>query len=242
MSTITGQQAINQALTLLAVLQPGETPNTSESNDALLVLNNISDNWAIQRLQNISSLRTSFNLTAATQAYAIGAGQAVNITRPAAIEAASFIDSNGASFPLKQLNVAEWNQIVDRDVQAHIVKAFFYDRQYPNGNIYFTPIPPGGACIMWTWTPSTPQWSSLSDSETLDPGYQRAIIAALALELVPQYAVPAANVAQVQQSYQESMAALRQLNAELLGPEPPSLPAGSQSQAPPTSPSGSPGA
>ena len=67
MSSITGQQTVNQTLTLLAVIQPGETPNTSESNDALSVINNVLDNWAIQRLQNISIAQVSVALTAATR-------------------------------------------------------------------------------------------------------------------------------------------------------------------------------
>jgi hypothetical protein len=239
-SSITGQQTVNQTLTLLAVIQPGETPNTSESNDALSVINNVLDNWAIQRLQNISIAQVSVALTAATQSYVLS-------PRPPAIYACTFVlatDYGGsATFPVKMLTAAEWGAIVDRDVQANIVKAAFYDRDLSSPTLWLTPIPPGGSIIYSTWTVEAfAQFSDLADSVTLAAGYQRALIAACALELAPQYAVPPANLVQIQQSYAEAMAAIRQLNAELMGPEPPALPPGSQTNAPPTSPSGSPGA
>jgi hypothetical protein len=232
MSALTGQQAVNQILTLLAVLQPGETPNTSESNDALIVINNVIDNWAIQRLQNVGMSQTSISLTNATQSYTLS-------PVPPAIVACTFIDSNGATFPLKQLNAEEWDQIVDRNITANIVKGFFFDRI---SALWLTPAPKSGTVVYSSWPTTTAQFSSLGGSNTLANGYQRALIAAAALELAPQYAVPAANLVQIQQSYQEAMSALRQLNAEILGPEPAGIPPSSNVQAPPTSPSGSPGA
>ena len=237
MSSLTGQQAVNQALTLLAVLQPGEAPNATESADALIVINNIIDSWAMQRLQNLNAVQQSVDLTAATQNYVLS-------PRPSAIEAATFVHSSGITFPCKVVNAVEWGGVVDRNANANVVKAVFYDRDPNTPQIWVTPIPVGSGdqLVYIAWTASTPNFSSLTASVTLQTGYQRALIAASALELSPQYAVPAGVLTQVQQAYQESMSAIRQLNAELLGPEPGAEPAGANTPAPPTSPSGSPGA
>ena len=241
MSSLSGQDAVNQTLTLLAILQPGETPNSSESGDALIVINNVLDSWSIQRLQNVSIDQVTVALTSGVQSYVLS-------PRPPAIYGCTFVlttdySAGTLTVPVKMLTALEWANLVDRNVVANLVKYAFYDRDLSSPTLWLSPIPPGGSVIYSSWTVEafTP-FSGLSDTETFAAGYQRALIAAAALELAPQYAVPQANLVQIQQSYQEAMAAIRQLNAELMGPEPPSLPPGSQVQAPPTSPSGSPGA
>src|SRR5580692_8904259 len=124
MSSITGQIAVNQTLKLLAVLQPGENPNTSESNDALVVINNVLDNWQIQRLQNVNVDQVSVSLTGGTQEYTLS-------PRPYAIYACTFVSvafGKNVTYPVKMLTAVEWGNIVDRDVEANIVKGAFYDR------------------------------------------------------------------------------------------------------------------
>jgi hypothetical protein len=232
MSAITGQQAVNITLTQLAILQPGETPNASESGDALIVINNIIDSWAIQRLMNVGMSQTSVSLVNGTQSYTLS-------PVPPAIVACTFVDSNGATFPVKQLNAEEWDQIVDRNITANIVKGFFFDRI---SALWLTPVPKSGDVIYSSWPTTTSTFASLGTSVTLADGYQLALISAAALTLAPQYAVPPANMPLIQQTYDQAMSSLRLLNASILGPEPPAIPPGSNTPAPPTSPSGSPGA
>ena len=56
MATYTAGDQINRALRLLGVLAEGETPSASESQDALMALNQMIDSWNTERLSVFSTI------------------------------------------------------------------------------------------------------------------------------------------------------------------------------------------
>lgn len=59
--SITATTAITQALNVLGRLFPGETPSTSEQNDALLIVNQMLANWYNEQLLALSVLLSEQN-------------------------------------------------------------------------------------------------------------------------------------------------------------------------------------
>ena len=56
MATYTAGDQISRALRLLGVLAEGETPSASESQDALMALNQMIDSWNTERLSVFSTI------------------------------------------------------------------------------------------------------------------------------------------------------------------------------------------
>jgi hypothetical protein len=153
------------------------------------------------------------------QLYTIGSGQTWNIARPLAIVSAALLNSSGPGTPIEVVHAGKWSMIPDRQAQSFVVKYLFYDRGNPNGNVLVSPIPLGGTLTveLLTWQPLT-QFADLTTAITLPPGYQRPLEIAVAIELAPQYSVaPSATLTEM---YQDALARLRDLNAELVGNEP----------------------
>lgn len=213
---------IYNAVEELGVLDPGESLNTSELTDALERVNRLIDNWSSQRLMILASLVTSKSLTGAQGSYTIGTGQQINLARPLAIMGASHVVTTaGGKFvtmPVKIVSIAEWNSISNRDTQDNFIRALFYDRGYPVGNINVAPIPFEGNLQITTWQ-ALAQFPDQSTDVPLLPGYERCLVLGAASEIAPMFQVTPSQ--QLMQNLADALANVRQLNAELMGPEPP---------------------
>ncbi len=104
---------------------------------------------------------------------------------------------------------------------TEITAASFYDRQAVAGlgNIFVSPTPLGGTLELITWAAMT-QFADTTTAITIQPAYSRWLMLAFTMEIAPQYA--AAQVpSTLAQDIADATANLRNLNASLLGPEPP---------------------
>lgn len=214
-------QVANKAAQKLMVIDSSGSLSAQQLADAKDIANNLLENWSVQRIYAISAPISVFNLSSGVQKYSIGTGQTFNIARPAAIEAASFQLSFGGgsqSSELKVLTAAEWSSLPDRNSTSTLPKFLYYDRGFPTGFVYLSPVPLGGTLEVTSWGALT-QFADLTTPITLQPGYARLLIAGLAIEMAPDYeATPGAALAQ---DFADAAANIRQLNAELMGPEPP---------------------
>lgn len=234
MATTTLTAAATVALQELGVFDPGESPSAQQLADALNAANRLLDNWSSEQLFIPLLLRAVQNLTQNTQAYSIGTGSTWNMARPVAIIGASLINPSGPGNPIQVVDERKWTSLPDRQSLSWQVAALYYDRGFPNGNCYVAPLPqgPGLSVELITWSPLT-QFADVNAPITLFPGYLRAIQLALAVELAPQYSMsPSPGLLQ---NYSDALARIRNLNAELVGAEPPSgqISAASGGQVPP---------
>ena len=181
----------NSAARDLGIMDSGGSLSAAQLADALTAANEILDNWSIDGKTVLSELLTSFSLVAATNSYTIGLAQTIAIARPARVNAAQLILTSGPSMPVKVLqSVTEWDAIEDRDSSSYLTKFLFYDRGHPTGKIYVSPKPLGGASIeIATWVPLT-QFSDVTTSITLLPGYELPLRLTLAHKLAPEYNMP----------------------------------------------------
>ncbi len=217
---LTGQQFINEILLALGVYDPGETPNSTESDAALILINELIDNWNSQQLMAIADLESTFALVANTRSYTIGTGATFNIARPAKVVAASFTVLNGPTLPVQVLTAKQWQELPDRDISGNWVRFLFYDRGFPDGaataRIRVSPAPlTAGSLNISTWAATMSAAQTLGGTITFPPGYQRALKAAAAKAIASSWSIP--FPAELASEYTESMSELRRLNAELWG-------------------------
>jgi hypothetical protein len=212
----------NAALRILQVLPTGAGLSSTGTQlpEALDLLNNLVDSWSADKMMAPAALVTLVPLVAAQSTYTIGTGLNFNIARPSAIEAAAVVLSNGITMPVKVLAAKDWSEVPDRAAQAHLVEFLFYDRGFTSGHVFVSPIPIGTPQLELTTWAALAKFPDLVTDVVLAPGYSRMLQLAAALELAPQY--PTAKVSdQLMREYADAVAAVRNLNASILGNDPP---------------------
>ncbi len=226
MST-TAQTLIDAAFNLIGVLTQGESPTSTESTDALAVLNSMLDAWSIERLAVPLIERHIISLVAGDAAYTIGTGGDFNDARPGKILRGAVINNANPSqpleIPMKQLSVDEWAEIRIKDLTQAFPTRFYYEPSYPLGTIRVWPVPTDSSyqLAMYYWVP-VGQFADLVTSYDLPPGYDLAIRYGLAVELLPSFGVVGESSTLVIQKAQELKGNLKVLNAPkvLLGVDP----------------------
>lgn len=215
-------QAAYAAALLLGVVDSGETLSAQQLSDILFAANNMLDNWSSDGLFALSDLVTTWALASGVQSYTIGAAQVISLTRPMRIVSASFANSSGPGGPIEVCNDKTWAAIPDRQRQSFIIEKLFWDRGNPTGLVYVSPVPQGSTLTgtINTWIPLT-QFADTTTGISILPGYERAIVAGLAIEIAPQFEkVPSATL---NANYTDAVERVRLLNASLVGDIPPEL-------------------
>lgn len=198
------------------IIDSGETPSTQQLADALEAVNAWIDSLSNNKLMIPQVTRSVQTLSATTQSYTIGTGQAWNIARPVAIEAAALVNASGPGEALQIVTAGEWAVIPDRQAQSFAVKKLFYDRGTPTGVCYVSPVPLGSGLTveLITWTPLN-QFADTTTAITLPPAYQLFFELGLAKALAKQYdkALPAGAA----EDFAAATASVASLNEGLWG-------------------------
>jgi hypothetical protein len=187
-----GQDIINEALLVLVVIYPGQTISSEAQATALLGLNNLLDEWNAQGLAVYSIIKVSgLTLTSGAPDYTIGSGATLNTARPEKIEAWRVIDASGAAnggSPVSAKVFAANSD--DSTLSAARIEMLNYDAAYPTGTVHVYP-KPNATCTLelWVWE----QLAAISDPTltlSLPPGYGKALIYNLAVDLAPKFGRP----------------------------------------------------
>ena len=185
----TGQQIVNDALTYLALMDPGGTPSASDSSTCLQVLNNMWESWGIDEGLIYALVPFSGNLVTATSSYTIGDGATFDTPRPARIYKAFYVLGSNRN----ELNIVDATRYFEHnDLTA---SAATPDELYPDYNVdedgfatlYLWPVP--------TFVSGSPQlqilqgvnfttWT-LTDTYQIPQAYRDALGWALAFRALP---------------------------------------------------------
>lgn len=186
------------SLRLLNVIQPGEDPSSEDGETAFDVLNRWMDALGTQRQTIYFLTRTAHTLVSGTASYTIGSGGTINIVRPVWIDRAGLILDTSAATPtevpirvLADDEYARWSQ---KTLQSSLTGAIWYDHNWSSGlaRVYVLPIPNVGTTQLVLYTPTAlAEFADQSTDYTFPPGYERAIVYNLALELTAYF--PAAT-------------------------------------------------
>jgi hypothetical protein len=238
---VTATILIRRALQLLGAIDPGETPNASEMEDARLALNALLDSWSTERLNIYTIGAALYPLVTTQAAYTIGSatggsGGDLVAVRPIKIDRANAVLTDAATklirLPLEIIDAKRWAEIRSRAATASVPELLYYDHAVPQATIsvYPTPTFTGTApqLELFTWAALT-AFADLVTAVYIAPGYDRALTYNLAIEIAPEFGrEPSGAVIAVAR---EAKAAIRAMNAALYGVEPPAGPLNAVPQA-----------
>lgn len=190
---VTIRQVITDALTDLTVLQEGEAASDTQALLALRHLNMLLDEWNADRLKVPADQWLTFTLTPSLSPHTIGPIGATWSTsqRPVTIEGASLIYPGSTSVyqTLNLRDAAWWHEQTTPELATSIPTDLYYDPTWPNGSLYFWPVPTT-AYQVELWCRVVLAQVVLSDEFSMAPGYKSAVTFTLAEYLAVPWAVP----------------------------------------------------
>lgn len=210
MSTV--QTKINRSLRLLGVIASGESPTTSESNDALESLNGMLDAWRNDKLLVYAFQDIQITLINGTATYTIGAtGAGTTATAPVKMESA-FVRQSGTDYHLKEITDAYYQAKSSKTITSDIPSEIMFNHTNPNSTITLYPVPTvANTLYLRVWTPLA--IVALTDTFTFPPGYDDAFCYNLAVRLSPEYPAIPLNPAVVEIA-RSSLAGIKRINAK----------------------------
>lgn len=219
---MTVQELITASLQDLRVIQTGETASADDSTFALARLNDWINALATEDLSVYTVTRTTWTLSSAAS-YTIGSGGTINVARPTgplAIVNIGFQDTSIS--PTMEYNLGP---VLTEDAYAAIAQKaltsvypqnFYYNPTFSSslGTIIPYPIPTSATLqgVIYTLTPVS-EFSALSDTIALPPGYRRFLRLGLAKELASAF--DAGLTPELQMSALEAKSDVKRANMRL---------------------------
>lgn len=211
---MTALELITAAMVEIGEAAQGETISSEDATSGLSRLNEMLNSWSNDRL-NIYKI-DSFSGTISSSSHTFGPSGALATARTPIRIQTGFIQYGVSSQPLEIIDDSGYAAIVEKGTSATIPLKMYVNEDSPNFTLYFWPIPGAPiSIVLFYWTPIIGGSLLLSDTIVIFPGYLRALIIGLAIELAPGYGREL-NKATVQ-NFQDSYSLLRSQN--LVGTE-----------------------
>lgn len=176
---------ITKAMLKAGILTKTESPSSDEANDGLDALNDLLSSWSNDSMLITSRVTELFTLTAGTLNYTIGASQTFNTARPISIVESHIIDGLISYESMYQCPDEVYQGFNLKTLQS-IPSALNYSNAYPYGTIKLYPSPASAYTLSITSEKELSQFT-LNQTVSLAPGWNRALIYNLAIELAPEY-------------------------------------------------------
>ena len=214
MAVFTAGDQINRALRLLGVLAEGETPSAATSQDALAALQQMIDSWNTERLSVFTTQDQVFLWPAGVgnQIRTLGpTGDFVGL-RPILIDDATYFRDPGTnvSFGIKLINQQQYDGIAVKTVTSTYPQVMFVNNSFPDTTLTIYPVPTRE--LEWHFV-SVEELSNPATLATVlyfPPGYLRAFVYNLAMEIAPEFGVESSP--QVQRIAMTSKRNLKRIN------------------------------
>lgn len=192
---ITVNDLITDALTDLGVLQAGEVPTFSDSDLGFRRLNGLVDGWITQRLMIYTTDSGDGTFTGAAT-FTVGFGGDCNILRPTLYNLITVVwyDANAVpqvEYPLTPFTDDGWFNLPNKDMNAPQPTNYWWRADFPLANITLWPGPTANANRFFRiyYPQQIVEFTALTQTVVLPPGYRRFIVSNLALELAPAFGV-----------------------------------------------------
>ena len=198
---MTGQELINKSLQALGIIAAGQSPTTTESDDALVTLNMILESLSAQGLPVYEVTRETVTMT--------GGSPYTLPTRPMLVKSAAYT-ANGVITPYAVVT----NEIWSNGLQNNVV---WYDAGFPTGKIYARPDPSSGTMELYSLRELS-SVATLGTSLAFPPGYELALQFILAQYLITEYPVPIPIAERIVTLAADAKNSIQGLNAAVIGP------------------------
>lgn len=206
----TALQLVTSSLRKLGAVAAGEALDADEQSDALAALNQILESWNLKGLALFRRENAAYTLVPSQQAYSVGSGADFNGARPITLHSA-FVTRGGIDYPLAVLTQAQWNDILQKSTESQLPEAVYYEPTFPDGTLRFWPVPLEALPVTLAIDMQLAVVADINDDLSFPPGYERALLYALAVDLAPEY--PAVTLSQsVIDAADEALADIKRAN------------------------------
>jgi hypothetical protein len=176
---------IKSALRKSGVLVMSQDPSADEAQDTLEALNDMLASWSNDSLTVYARTFENFPISAGTAAYTIGSGGTFNTVRPVRIVSAYARLSN-IDYPIKVTTEENYDAVTYK-ANASIPTFMTYSNGYPLATITLYPTPATGYTLYLRTEKPLTEFASLNTTVDLPPGWKRALVYNLAIELASEY-------------------------------------------------------
>lgn len=184
----TALSVITRAMQKIGALTKNETPSSDEANDALETLNDLISSWSNDSSKIYARVTESFTLTPADGEYTIGPSGNFNTAWPIKILQA-YTRSGTVDTHLKILSEENYSLLTIKS-QPGPVDCLTYTPGYPLGTIKLWPIPSAADSLFILSEKELASLATLGTDISFPPGWKRALIYNLAIDLSPEYGQP----------------------------------------------------
>lgn len=183
---------ITEALAEIGVYAQGEVISAGDANFGLSKLNRMLDAWNAQKKFAYEIEYQQYILVPNLSPHTIGpAGATYTVAqRPVKIEACNILLNNVAPYVKSPVNIRNdqfWQNNTVPNVTSSIPTDLYYSPSWPNGQLYFWPVPTTAYGVeLWFWKVIS-QFFALTDDVSFPPGYRDCLAYSLAIALAPSF-------------------------------------------------------
>lgn len=180
----TARSIIKKALLKIGALVKSEDPAADEANDALDSLNALIASWSNDSAVIYARTWETFPLTSAST-YTIGTGGDFNTDRPLNI-ADCYLKDSTIDYDMEIISAEAYDSISYKSLQG-IPEFLNFDNGYPLARIRLYPVPSASYSLFLLTEKAVTGFTTLDTVLSLPPGWERALIYNLAIDLAPEY-------------------------------------------------------
>jgi hypothetical protein len=181
----TARDIIRKALQKNGVLVKGEQPSADEADDALDALNAMIGSWSNDSAIIYARTWESFPLVPAQSLYTIGTAANFNTERPLQIVSA-YVRDGISDFDLDVVDDEGYNSFTFKSANG-LPQYLNYDNAFPVAKIRLFPVPMIAYTLFILTEKQISSFATLDTALSLPPGWERALVYNLAVELAPEY-------------------------------------------------------
>lgn len=186
MASSTARDIMSRAMVKATIIAPGEAVPVQKEKQVFADLNDLLESWQLERLMIYAKVEESFTLTAGKSEYTFGTGGDFDSDRPQRIYGESYIRVGTTDYRLKNKTLEVYRRLRNKDIQG-IPYIMAFNPEYPLFKVYLYPTPQDDSMIYLSSWKQLTEFADLTTPVDLPPGYRRAIVLNLALELLPSF-------------------------------------------------------
>ena len=181
----TALELISSSMRLANILAEGQVAQGDQATQGLETLNDILSGWNTDSLVLSATSNDQVTFVPGQSVYTVGPGGDFVVDRPGQINSMYCVYS-GVSFPITEINQDEYNLITNKTMSQQLPRFFLYVNEFPLGMLTFWPTP-SEALQLSISVDRVISDLTLATVLSFPPGYRKALRAALACELCPEY-------------------------------------------------------
>jgi len=184
--SLSANDIIERAMVKTRIIAPGESVPAGKLNQVFDELNDMLESWALEKLMVVADVLESFTLVIGQAEYTYGVGGDFDSARPIEIKDEGFIRSGGVDYSILLKTLDVYRRQIIKTTKAR-PRMMAYNPEYPLGKTFFWPTPSATDTIHLRVAKTLTGFPDKTTSVSLEPGYSRAIISNLAIEISPNF-------------------------------------------------------